>query len=1244
MTAQLIRKAAAIFFAALLVFAFAGCPDNLDGTDTIPVPVTDVSVADEDGESSSIIWANVGANPNDLPTDIELTATITPADASNKEVIWLSSHPAIVSVSPLTGSTTTVTAVEVGNATITVTTVDGNKNAVYSVEVKNANTYVAVTGVKIVHNDQDVTELSFNKVGNNFDGAKQLDLEFTPSDATPLAVKWSVDPADVVTVDNGLVTPVGIGEATITVTINGTITARVDVTVDEVDIGAFDPVETVEVTPDEPLTFTKTGDGPFDPLSVTLDATVSPETAYPEVIWKSDNVNVATVSDEGVVTPVGHGTTQIYATSVGKDADDQTVKSNEVEVTVSVDGGGTPGGPELVLYNQAGSPAAGTTTDLETAWNDTTKKYTIKNAETGGEFVAGSSAGTDGVKNATIVYLDTPLTGNTVSISARVRIKAMVAQDPSDTHGVIMGLMADPQETKVPFFGMRATTKNLWRPYNSRNNAANTSSALTVANSSGFSEENIGTGSTNSYISRIDGVMIPFDEEFILETERTNATAYTVRLKDYAGNLIATGSYSNNVLGSMTMEYPGFIIANAEVEISQITIKEGTDTVFWTANSTSTPTPVTSVEFTAPAGIMGDATNGYEYTHSTSAGTELTLTAQAIPARAPQDINWAISGASPATAANTASVNLTNIPATDGSTVTATASAGGQSATLTINVTTGTILVNSITISAAGDASSIMAGDGGSNEPETLQFTEEVDPGNAANSVVTWSVSDSSTYSANNSASGGSIDNNGLLTAAATLAADTDIWVFAAATDGSNVKSAGVQITVKPYAAEVTTVWRFNATTAVAAGLSLGSSYYDISSETDFGKGLILTTGATAIRQSQGSTGLNPSITGCLQLSGATSSWGKLTGISGGFTLEIIYANTGSGNSDDRYPTIRIGSTTSNVRGNTIANTGNAATGIVALVADGTDIIFGASAAIRIFEVKLTREALVVTAAENVNTITAGDDTEEPIVEAETLQFTATNYTVTGSSNVTTDASTTWSIKNSAGAAITDSDIASISSTGKLTAGKDLDNDVDVYVFAEFGSKTSVGYKVTVKKYVASEGDEYTGPKVIYNFTDATFNTLSTTEPVGGLTFGTGLSLTNNAASIDDNGYTVSGLTRAVQTGGAASASQRYIVVPLDGPARVTVYATSNNSTTTFTIGISEGTTAALSASTAVPSATTSPNNTIGPWRAQANPVVLSSSGNGAYSYSSATTGVHYLALKSSGSMRIFLIKVEYKE
>ena len=66
---------------------------------------------------------------------IQLNATITPNNATDKSVIWKSSNKNIATVS----SNGKVTAIATGNATITATTVDGNYIATCKVSVTNPN-------------------------------------------------------------------------------------------------------------------------------------------------------------------------------------------------------------------------------------------------------------------------------------------------------------------------------------------------------------------------------------------------------------------------------------------------------------------------------------------------------------------------------------------------------------------------------------------------------------------------------------------------------------------------------------------------------------------------------------------------------------------------------------------------------------------------------------------------------------------------------------------------------------------------------------------------------------------------------------------------------------------------------------------------------------------------------------------------------------------------------------------------
>ena len=154
---------------------------------------------------------------------------------------------------------------------------------------------VAVTGVSL-----DQTTLTFT-VG---DVPKTLTATVAPADATNDAVKWSIDPAGVATVVNGVVTPAAPGTATITVTTtDGDKTATCTVYVNAATVAV------TGVTLEQAAITLEIGE------TETLAPTVAPANATDNTVtWTSDNPDVATVVD-GVVTAVAEGAATITVTT-----------------------------------------------------------------------------------------------------------------------------------------------------------------------------------------------------------------------------------------------------------------------------------------------------------------------------------------------------------------------------------------------------------------------------------------------------------------------------------------------------------------------------------------------------------------------------------------------------------------------------------------------------------------------------------------------------------------------------------------------------------------------------------------------------------------------------------------------------------------------------------------------------------------------------------------------------------------
>lgn len=237
-----------------------------------------------------------------------LTATFTPENATNKNIIWTTSNAEVATVSD--GK---VTAVKAGTATITVTTEDGNKTA--TCEVNVTEKIYSVEGISL---DKTTIELT--------EGDEAiLTATITPDNATNKNMTWTSSDESVVTVSEGKVTALKKGIATITVTTeDGKKTATCEVSVKEKPV----PVENVYLD--------KAYIELIEGRTATLTATVSPDNATnKKLTWISSDTDIVSV-DNGRVTAHKVGT----ATITVKTDDGGKTATCEVKVkSIVVDGG-----------------------------------------------------------------------------------------------------------------------------------------------------------------------------------------------------------------------------------------------------------------------------------------------------------------------------------------------------------------------------------------------------------------------------------------------------------------------------------------------------------------------------------------------------------------------------------------------------------------------------------------------------------------------------------------------------------------------------------------------------------------------------------------------------------------------------------------------------------------------------------------------------------------------------------------
>ena len=171
--------------------------------------------------------------------------------------------------------------------------------------VYNGKTFVLPKAPKAV----PATGIRLTKTSAELDEGETLELfyKLEPSDATTRGVEWASDNTDVATVDeDGLVTAVKAGTATITVSVKGQpeIKATCTITVKSSAIAVTKltlSVSSAEVSVGKTLT-----------LSCTIEPT---NATNKELVWSTSDETIATVDAQGVVTGVKAGTVTITVTS-----------------------------------------------------------------------------------------------------------------------------------------------------------------------------------------------------------------------------------------------------------------------------------------------------------------------------------------------------------------------------------------------------------------------------------------------------------------------------------------------------------------------------------------------------------------------------------------------------------------------------------------------------------------------------------------------------------------------------------------------------------------------------------------------------------------------------------------------------------------------------------------------------------------------------------------------------------------
>lgn len=251
----------------------------------------------------------------ELPSEAELSATLAPADANHRNLIWSTSDPQIASIEPdKTTQKVKVISHNCGKAIITATTTDGsNLSATCEVIVKKL-----VDGVTI---DKESSTIYFG--GTEAQASVALKPTVSPKDATDATLTWTSSNPEVASVDeNGNVVALSKGTAVITASANGGTnkSATCAVTVEQL---------VTEVKIDKQLNLYLGGKP--EQQTGQLSPEITPDNANDKSLtWTSSAPAIASVDADGKVTALKTGTATIKATS-----NDKGKKAASCTVTVA---------------------------------------------------------------------------------------------------------------------------------------------------------------------------------------------------------------------------------------------------------------------------------------------------------------------------------------------------------------------------------------------------------------------------------------------------------------------------------------------------------------------------------------------------------------------------------------------------------------------------------------------------------------------------------------------------------------------------------------------------------------------------------------------------------------------------------------------------------------------------------------------------------------------------------------------
>lgn len=238
----------------------------------------------------------------------KITITTVPAEAANEDITWQIDGDQIVDCELENNILTVASKGILGETTIILQS--GNAVAKLAVNVvldkdDIDSAIIPVNKVQIqaeLSDDDDVNGIVNLKMGDDTASSTKLSAKISPQNATNQNIVWTSSDNSIVTVtDQGVLTAVSIGEATITALADNGVSDSIDVIVLAAD-RKFKMIDTSVI-----LYSNATGDKGNNTYQVRLDRTDI------DCNYRSSDVKIAKVDSKGTVTALNPGTVTITA-------------------------------------------------------------------------------------------------------------------------------------------------------------------------------------------------------------------------------------------------------------------------------------------------------------------------------------------------------------------------------------------------------------------------------------------------------------------------------------------------------------------------------------------------------------------------------------------------------------------------------------------------------------------------------------------------------------------------------------------------------------------------------------------------------------------------------------------------------------------------------------------------------------------------------------------------------------------